>query len=158
MGFVVSEMEAEFYRSLRVRFPAERLTVFQGANGVGKTNLYRALQLMQAAAAGTLARELAAEGGMASVLWAGPRSARTPARMRLAVTLSPSEPAPGRFHYEVEIGMKAPVEAALPLEPLIKQERVTFLGQRRPVMLLDRRGPAITVTMRRASARSPKST
>ena len=147
MGFVVSEMEAEGYRSLRrLRFPADRLSVFQGANGAGKTNLYRALQLMQAAAAGTLARDLASEGGMASVLWAGPRSARTPARVRLAVTLSPSEPAPGRFHYAVEIGMKAPVEAALPLEPRIKEERLSFLGQRRPVMLLDRRGPALTVT------------
>jgi len=37
------------------------LTVFVGANGVGKTNLYRARQLLEAAAAGTLARELAAE-------------------------------------------------------------------------------------------------
>jgi len=147
MGLVVSEMEAEGYRSLRrLRFPAERLTVFQGANGAGKTNLYRALQLIQAAAAGTLARELASEGGMASVLWAGPRSARAPARARLAVTLSPGEPAPGRFHYEVEIGMKAPVEAALPLEPRVKEERLSFLGQRRPVMLLARRGPALTVT------------
>ena len=66
---------------------------------------------------------------MASVLWAGPRSARTPARVRLTVTLSPSEPAPGRFHYAVEIGMKAPVEAALPLEPRIKEERLSFLGR-----------------------------
>jgi predicted ATPase len=38
MGLVVSEMEAEGYRSLRrLRFSAERLTVFQGANGAGKT-------------------------------------------------------------------------------------------------------------------------
>jgi predicted ATPase len=147
MGFLVREMEVEFYRSLRrIRFPAERLTVFQGANGVGKTNLYRALQLIQAAAAGTLARELAAEGGMPSVFWAGPRPARGPARIRLAVTLAPDEPVPGsgRFRYEVEVGMKAPTEAALPFEPLVKLERVTFLGSRRPVILLERRGPAIT--------------
>jgi predicted ATPase len=66
MSLLVREMEVEFYRSLRrIRFPAERLTVFQGANGVGKTNLYRALQLIQAAAARTLARELAAERGHA---------------------------------------------------------------------------------------------
>jgi len=147
MALLVREMDVEFYRSLRrIRFPAERLTVFQGANGVGKTNLYRALQLIQAAAAGTLARELAAEGGMPSVLWAGPRPARGPARVHLAVTLGPAEhvPGSGRFRYEVEVGMKAPVEAALPFEPLVKQERVTFLGGRRPVTLLERRGPAIT--------------
>jgi predicted ATPase len=145
MALLVHEMEAAFYRSLRhIRFPAERLTVFQGANGVGKTNLYRALQLIQAAAAGTLAHELAAEGGMPSVLWAGPRPARGPARIRLTVTLAPDGPAPGSFRYEVEVGMKAPVEAALPFEPLIKQELVTFHGARRPVTLLERRGPAIT--------------
>jgi predicted ATPase len=147
MVLLVREMEVEFYRSLRrIRFPAERLTVFQGANGVGKTNLYRALQLIQAAAAGTLARELAAEGGMPSVLWAGPRPARAPARIRLAVTLEPDDPIPGsgRYRYEVEVGMKAPAEAALPYEPLVKQERVTFVKSRRPITLLERRGPAIT--------------
>src|SRR5580693_2972277 len=103
MALLVREMEVEHYRSLRrIRFPAERLTVFQGANGVGKTNLYRALQLIQSAASGTLAREMAAEGGMDAVLWAGPRSARGPARLRLAVTLGADPPAPGTggFRYE----------------------------------------------------------
>ena len=76
------------YRSLRLlRFPVGSLTVFVGANGVGKTNLYRALQLLQAAAAGTLARELASEGGMESALWAGKRMVNKPARIKLAVGL-----------------------------------------------------------------------
>ncbi|MEJ0017105.1 MAG: AAA family ATPase [Acetobacteraceae bacterium] len=148
MPFVVREMEVEGYRSLRrLRFPAERLTVFQGANGVGKTNLYRVLQLIQSAAAGTLSREMAAEGGMAAVLWAGPRRARAPARLRLAVSLGADPPAPGTgsFRYEIEVGMKAPVEAAMPFEPRIKEERVSFAAARRPVMLLERRGPALTV-------------
>src|SRR5579863_9508250 len=140
MSFVVREMEAEGYRSLRrIRFPAERLTVFQGANGVGKTNLYRVLQLIQAAASGTLAREIATEGGMYAVLWAGPRPARGLVRFRLAVTLGADPPAPGTgsFHYEVEVGFKAPTEAALPFEPRIKEERAKFLGGRRPVTLLE---------------------
>ena len=43
---IVREIHAANYRSLRsIRFPTGRLTVFVGANGVGKTNLYRALQL-----------------------------------------------------------------------------------------------------------------
>lgn len=51
------------YRSLRaIRFPVGGLTVFVGGNGVGKTNLYRGRQLLQASAAGTLAREIASEG------------------------------------------------------------------------------------------------
>ena len=70
----IREVSIAGYRSLRaIRFPVGQLTVFVGANGVGKTNLYRALQLLQASAAGTLARELASEGGMQSALWAGKR-------------------------------------------------------------------------------------
>jgi len=141
-------MQAEGYRSLRrIRFPAERLSVFQGTNGVGKTNLYRALQLLQAAAAGTLARELASEGGMPSVRWAGPRPARAPARIRFAAVLANDPPVTGggTFRYEIEVGSKDITEAALPFEPRIKEERLTFLGARRPVTVLERRGAAITV-------------
>jgi predicted ATPase len=60
----IREISIAGYRSLRaIRFPVGGLTVFVGA---GKTNLYRSLQLLQASAAGTLARELASEGGMQS--------------------------------------------------------------------------------------------
>jgi len=53
----IREVSISGYRSLRaIRFPVGGLTVFVGANGVGKTNLYRALQLLQACAAGTLSR------------------------------------------------------------------------------------------------------
>lgn len=95
---IVREIHAAHYRSLRsIRFPTGRLTVFVGANGVGKTNLYRVLQLLQAAAAGTLARELAAEGGMQSAAWAGKRSREfsTPMRSRSACRLR-SAAAPSR--------------------------------------------------------------
>jgi predicted ATPase len=69
MSLVVREIHASNYRSLRsIRFSTGPLTVFVGANGAGKTNLYRVLQLLQAAASGTLARELAAEGGMQSAV------------------------------------------------------------------------------------------
>ena len=60
------------YRSVRQVFlPIETCTVFVGENGVGKTNLYRALSLLQAAARGTITRELAEEGGVESAFWAG---------------------------------------------------------------------------------------
>src|SRR5260370_41776648 len=80
----VREIGAAGYRTLRsIRFPVRRLSVFVGANGVGKTNLYRALQLLQAAAAGNLSRELAAEGGLEPALWAGKRQAKNASRLRL---------------------------------------------------------------------------
>lgn len=84
----VWQVGIEGYRSIkRLQFPLKRLNLFIGENGVGKTNLYRGLQLAQAAATGTLTRELAAEGGMDSALWAGPRKKNDKARIRLNVEL-----------------------------------------------------------------------
>lgn len=68
----LSAIEITGYRSIRkIRFPVRQLTVLVGGNGVGKTNLYRSLELLQAAARGTLADEIAREGGLASIFWAG---------------------------------------------------------------------------------------
>src|SRR5882757_1636534 len=99
----ICEVSAAGYRSLRaIRFPVGGLTVFVGANGVGKTNLYRALQLLQAAAAGTLAREIAGEGGMGAAIWAGPRRDKGPPRIVLAASFAPADGGPS-YSYEVEI-------------------------------------------------------
>ena len=55
MALQVWSVGIEGYRSVRrLHFPLKRLNVFIGENGVGKTNLYRGLQLVQAAAAGSL--------------------------------------------------------------------------------------------------------
>ena len=92
MTLTIRDVSITGYRSLRrIRFPVEPLTVFVGPNGVGKTNLYRALQLVQAAAAGTFARELAREGGMQSALWAGERGALDQPRIVLGLSLVSSE-------------------------------------------------------------------
>jgi predicted ATPase len=153
---MVREVSAAGYRSLhRIRFPVDRLSVFLGANGVGKTNLYRALQLLQAAAAGTLSRDLAAEGGMESALWAGKRQVKDPARISLQAGFAAADvdrPAfdyavsTGLVHsYEVEVGIRMPTAAAFAFEPQVKEEVLTFHGGRRPVKLLERRGPAATL-------------
>jgi predicted ATPase len=152
MALSVAAIAVSGYRSLRqIRFPVDRLGVFVGANGAGKTNLYRALQLLQAAAGGTLARELAAEGGMESAMWAGPRKAKGPARIVFSATLSPGKAAEGYDYevaagftaqYEVEAGVRAPVEAGFLLEPQIREETLTFTGGKRPLVALSRRGPS----------------
>jgi hypothetical protein len=89
MSLPVRELRAREFRSLKaITYPVSSLDVFVGGNGVGKTNLYRALELLQSAAANTLARGLAQDGGLESALWAGPRRRTQPARIHLSVGLA----------------------------------------------------------------------
>lgn len=63
------------YRSLRdVAVTLGRVTVVTGANGSGKSSLYRALRLLAGCALGDAVGSLAREGGLSSVLWAGPET------------------------------------------------------------------------------------
>ena len=79
---------AEGYRSLKsIRLEFGQVGLFVGENGVGKSNLYRALQLIKAAGQGSLAYEIAREGGMQSALWSGGRRLAQPARVILGAEL-----------------------------------------------------------------------
>jgi predicted ATPase len=61
------------YRSLRdVVVPMHGLDVVTGANGSGKSSLYRALRLLAGCGRGDVIGTLAREGGLQSALWAGP--------------------------------------------------------------------------------------
>src|SRR5258708_14669529 len=63
------------YRSLRnLIVPLRQLNVITGANGSGKSSLYRALRLLADTAQGRVVPSLAREGGLQSTLWAGPES------------------------------------------------------------------------------------
>jgi predicted ATPase len=146
MDLVARDFSAQGYRSLRqITYPLTRLDVFVGANGVGKTNLYRALELLRGAAENSLGAMLARDG-MAATFWAGPRRAREPVEIRLSVSLSdPKSPDRlGVFTYEVVAGFAAPLAAAaFADEPQIKQETLTqTIGERR-VRLAERKGHAL---------------
>jgi predicted ATPase len=149
MPLMVSQVRADGYRSLRaIRFPLGPLTVFVGANGAGKTNLYKALQLLQAAAAGSLSHELAAEGGMESALWAGARKKHEHPRISLMARFVPlsegGDVSEGSFSYRVTVGLPAPKEAAaFQLEPQVKEEVLTFHHGARQMKLLERSGPHV---------------
>lgn len=61
------------YRSLRdLVLPLSGLTLVTGANGSGKSSLYRALRLLADASRNGAVAALAREGGLTSTLWAGP--------------------------------------------------------------------------------------
>ena len=69
MGPRLTGFQIEGYRSIRkLRLPVGHLSVLVGRNGVGKTNLYRALELTAAAARGTITREIAGEGNQEGLL------------------------------------------------------------------------------------------
>src|SRR3954451_14919992 len=115
MSLPVREFSASGYRSLRqIAYPVSRLDVFVGANGVGKSNLYRALELMQGAAANTLGHDLAREG-LDLALWAGARRHGSPARIRLSASLSEGDRLEPAYRYETEVGFPAPAAGAFGL-------------------------------------------
>lgn len=124
---MLTDIHIEGFRSVRaVRLRLAPVTVVLGANGTGKTNLYQALRLLQAAASGTLARTVADSGGMPSVLWAGARK-KGAIRLRVGATID-------EFTYELALGLPTPSEAVFPTDPLVKEERIRFEG----ALLLDR--------------------
>jgi predicted ATPase len=70
---MITRLAISGYRSLRdIALPLGPLNVATGANGSGKSNLYRALRLLADVAQGRIIQSLAAEGGLQSSLWAGP--------------------------------------------------------------------------------------
>lgn len=144
MDLPVRDFSASGYRSLQaITYPMSRLDVFVGANGVGKSNLYRGLELLQAAAQNRLGERLAEEG-LAHAMWAGPRKAREPVRIRLAVSLAAPGGGKGALRYEVEVGFpQAVTAAAFALEPQVKIESLTYDTGARRVKLVERRNSAI---------------
>lgn len=72
-GFVLTAVAVSGYRSLRdVVVPLHDLDVVTGANGTGKSSLYRSLRLLAGCGRGDVIGALAREGGLQSALWAGP--------------------------------------------------------------------------------------
>jgi predicted ATPase len=70
---VIRTLAVEGYRSLRsLVLPLAPVTVVTGANGTGKSTLYRSLRLLTACARNEVVQALAREGGLPSALWAGP--------------------------------------------------------------------------------------
>ena len=134
------------YRSLQsISMQLDQLNVFAGENGAGKTNLYRGMQLLQAAADGSFAREIASEGGMEAALWAGRRRKGAPAQIILSAELGPAAGGHTSYTYELIAGVPQPSAAAFPLEPQVKSEKMTFYDGNRHHELLNRRGPGARI-------------
>lgn len=130
------------YRSIRkLTCPVGPLTVLVGNNGVGKTNLYRSLELIQAAARGTIAEEIARDGGIGSVHYAGELKTHEKPRLVLEATLEGILQSTDALRYRIELGFPTPVDAAFRLEAQMKSEQLELLRPKRTTELLQRKGP-----------------
>lgn len=128
---MITTLAVSGYRSLReLVVPMSNVTLVTGANGSGKTSLYRALRLLAETAQGRLVATLAADGGLQSTLWAGPetisrdmRSGKHPVqgtirKKPIALKLGFNSHDHG---YAIDLGMPSPGNP-FPRDPEIKHE------------------------------------
>lgn len=145
------------YRSLReLVLPMKRLTLVTGANGSGKSSLYRALRLLGDAALNSVVASLAREGGLPFTLWAGPEeiargvrqgdykieglSSRKPASLKLGFSGE-------TYGYSIDLGYPSPPPStAFSLDPAIKRECIWHGGKyRKAAALVDRRNGLVSL-------------
>lgn len=140
----LTEVEITGFRSIRtIRLPLRRLTVLVGSNGVGKTNLYRSLELLHAAATGTLAEEIAREGGLASVHFAGELRKQDKPQVALVARLDDVLDGDSEVEYRCTLGFPMPTAASFPTEAQVKAESLTARIGRKSTELMERNGPAV---------------
>lgn len=143
------------YRSIRALvLPLGSLNLVTGANGSGKSNLYKALRLLSDTALGSAAGSIAGEGSLASVLWAGPEQfsrgmiqgdepvqggpRKNRVNLRLGIAGDDSS-------YAIDFGLPAPVARTLfDGDPEIKRE-VIWIGEtyHHSRLMIDRTGPVV---------------
>lgn len=128
--------------------------IITGANGSGKSSVYRALRLLADTAQGGVVSSLAREGGLASTLWAGPESfsravksgdhpvqplvRKHPVNLKLGF-------AGADFGYAIDLGLPLPGNSVFSFDPAIKRECIWSGPLLRPAaMLVDRRNALVS--------------
>ncbi|WP_342650180.1 AAA family ATPase [Pseudomonas sp. REB1044] len=141
------------YRSINeLVMPLGPLNVITGANGSGKSNLYKALRLLAETGRGGVINALAAEGGLDSTFWAGPEHiTRRMLSGEVAVEGGPRQEvkrlkmgfAGDDFGYAISLGLPPPTRSKFALDPQIKHEALWAGPVCRPASLLVQRKAAL---------------
>jgi predicted ATPase len=153
---IISRLCISGYRSLRdVRLEVGQLTVVTGANGSGKSSLYRALRLLADVSQGRIIQSLAIEGGLQSALWAGPeqfsramkkgdhpvQGTRRNNPVGLKLGFSSDD-----YGYAIDLGLPIPDSRWFNKDPVIKAESLwTGLLLGRANTFAQRKGPAVSL-------------
>ncbi len=129
---MLKSISIQNFRSIRqLDVELGQLNIIYGANGVGKSNLYKALFLLYNAALGQLPQTLVKEGGFPQMMWAGEMGKRDKTkgarRMVLAVDTD-------HFEYELQLGYPdlAPDSATFfKYDPIVKEESIWLSSYKR---------------------------
>jgi predicted ATPase len=142
------------YRSLRhLRVRLSPLTIVTGANGAGKSSLYRAFRLLADSSRNGVVAALTREGGVSSALWAGPNDTGRAPDSESRWEAGTQRPGPvalrlgfggDDFGYCIDLGLPASAPTMFCRDPEIKTEAVWAGPLLRPATLLaERRGPLV---------------
>lgn len=151
---MIRTVAVQGYRSLReLVLPLGQLSVITGANGSGKSSVYRSLRLLSEVAQNAVISSLAREGGLPSTFWAGPETIARGVRQGIHVP----EPLAKRkvaslklgfgaddYGYSIDLGypqpLKPPLATMFKLDPHVKRECIWHgPAYRQASALVDRR-------------------
>lgn len=139
---MIHHIQIQHFRSVRkIDLELGRLNVVFGNNGCGKSNIYKGIQLLSAAAEGQFSSHLSDEGGLENVMWSGQSNAQAGAPRRIVLSCQTDD-----FDYELQIGFpdKLPYPTHFALDPVFKEENIWVgnVGRRPSASVLHRKNSA----------------
>jgi predicted ATPase len=151
---MIRTIAVEGYRSLRdLKLPLGQLNLITGANGSGKSSVYRSLRLLADVAQNQVVASLAYEGGLPSTFWAGPETIARSVRQGVHAPqgLAKRKVASLKlgfgsdtYSYSVDMGYPPPRNSMFGLDPHIKRECVWHgPTYRKASALVDRRNSLV---------------